>query len=464
MAKLWAGRFTEPTDATVEAFTASVDFDRRLYRQDVAGSVAHATMLAEVGVIDPGERDAIVEGLRGIESDIEAGRFEWSSSLEDVHMNIEAALTERIGDAGKKLHTGRSRNDQVATDLRLYARAETDAVIEALRRLRGVILDLAEREADTVMPGFTHLQSAQPITFGHHVLAWHAMLERDTERFADARRRINRLPLGAAALAGTSYPIDPRITARLLEFEGLCDNSVDAVSDRDFVLEFTAASAILMTHLSRMSEELVLWCSPLLGFVTLPDAFCTGSSIMPQKKNPDVPELVRGKAGRVIGALAGLLVLMKGQPLAYNRDNQEDKEPLFDAADTVRGCLAVFTGMVGGLVTNREALRAAAGRGHATATDLADYLVRGGMAFRDAHEAVGRAVGRAVETGRELEELDPEELRGLCGEAVGDEVRAALSLDGSVASRAHPGGTAPVRVREAIGAARARLAEVPPGR
>ena len=464
MAKLWAGRFTEPTDATVEAFTASVDFDRRLYRQDIAGSVAHATMLAEVGVLDRGERDAIVAGLRAIESEIESGRFEWSSSLEDVHMNVEAALTERIGEAGKKLHTGRSRNDQVATDLRLYARAETDAVIEALRRLRAAILDLAEREADTVMPGFTHLQSAQPITFGHHVLAWHAMLERDTERFADARRRINRLPLGAAALAGTSYPIDPRITARLLEFEALCDNSVDAVSDRDFVLEFTAAAAILMTHLSRMSEELVLWCSPLLGFVTLPDAFCTGSSIMPQKKNPDVPELVRGKTGRVIGALAGLLVLMKGQPLAYNRDNQEDKEPLFDAADTVRGCLAVFTEMIGGLETNRETLRAAAGRGHATATDLADYLVRAGMAFRDAHEAVGRAVEKAVATGRELAELGPEELRGLCGEAVRADVREALSLDGSVASRSHPGGTAPRRVREAVGAARARLAEAPSGR
>ena len=467
MAKLWGGRFTEPTDATVEAFTASVDFDRRLYRQDIAGSVAHATMLAEVGVLDGGERDAIVAGLRGIEGDIDAGRFEWSSSLEDVHMNIEAALTGRIGEAGKKLHTGRSRNDQVATDLRLYARSETDAVIGALRRLRGTILDLAEREADTVMPGFTHLQAAQPVTFGHHVLAWHAMLERDTERFADARCRINRLPLGAAALAGTSYPIDPRITARLLEFEGLCDNSMDAVSDRDFVLEFTAAAAILMTHLSRMSEELVQWCSPIFSFVTLPDAFCTGSSIMPQKKNPDVPELVRGKAGRVIGGLAGLLVLMKGQPLAYNRDNQEDKEPLFDAADTVRGCLAVFTGMLGGLETNRDALRAAAGRGHATATDLADYLVRGGMAFRDAHEAVGRAVGRAVETGRELEELDLEELRALCGEgaAVGDDVREVLSLDGSVASRAHPGGTAPARVREAIEAARARLAEAaPPGR
>ena len=464
MAKLWGGRFTEPTDTTVEAFTASVDFDRRLYRQDIAGSVAHATMLAEVGVLDVVERDAIVDGLRNIESDIDAGRFEWSTALEDVHMNIEAALTERIGEAGKKLHTGRSRNDQVATDLRLYVRGETDAVVDALRRLREALLDLAEREAETVMPGFTHLQSAQPITFGHHLLAWHAMLERDTARFADARRRINRLPLGAAALAGTSFPVDPLITARLLEFDGLCENSVDAVSDRDFVLEFTSAGAILMVHLSRMCEELVLWCSPLYGFVSLPDAFCTGSSIMPQKKNPDVPELVRGKTGRVVGSLVGLLTLMKAQPLAYNRDNQEDKESLFDAADTVRGCLAVFTEMIGGLEADRETLRAAAGRGHATATDLADYLVRAGMAFRDAHEAVGRAVRGAVETGRELEELDVAELRALCGDAVGADVRDVLSLDGSVASRAHPGGTAPVRVREAIGAARTRLADAPPGR
>ena len=464
MAKLWGGRFTEPTDTTVEAFTASVDFDRRLYRQDIAGSVAHATMLADVGVLDRSERDAIVVGLRGIESDIEAGRFEWSSVLEDVHMNIEAALTERIGEAGKKLHTGRSRNDQVATDLRLYVRGETDAVVVALCRLREVLLDLAEREAETVMPGFTHLQAAQPITFGHHVLAWYAMLERDTARFADARRRINRLPLGAAALAGTSFPIDPRITARLLDFDGLCENSLDAVSDRDFVLEFASAAAILMVHLSRMCEELVLWCSPLFGFVSLPDAFCTGSSIMPQKKNPDVPELVRGKTGRVVGSLMGLLTVMKAQPLAYNRDNQEDKESLFDAVDTVRGCLAVFTEMIGGLEADREALRAAAGRGHATATDLADYLVRVGMAFRDAHEAVGRAVREAVETGRELEELDVEELRALCGDAIGADVRDVLSLDGSVASRAHPGGTAPVRVREAIGAARTRLAGTPHGR
>ena len=454
---MWAGRFTEPTDASVEAFTASVDFDRRLYRQDVAGSVAHAAMLAEVGVIDEAEREAIAAGLRGIEADIEAGRFEWSSSLEDVHMNIEAALTERIGEAGKKLHTGRSRNDQVATDLRLYVREQTDAIVEALRRLRGAVLDLAEREADTVMPGFTHLQAAQPITFGHHVLAWHAMLERDTGRFADARRRLNRLPLGAAALAGTSFPIDPWITARRLGFDGPCENSVDAVSDRDFALELTSAAAILMTHLSRMSEELVLWCSPRFGFVSLPDAFCTGSSIMPQKKNPDVPELVRGKAGRVIGSLVGLFTLMKGQPLAYNRDNQEDKEPLFDTVDTVRASVAVFTGMLGGLEVDRAALRDAAGQGHATATDLADYLVRRGVPFRDAHEAAGRTVRCAVESGRELADLDPEELRGICGAVVRDDVRDVLSLDGSVAARAHPGGTAPVRVREAVRAARMRL-------
>ena len=454
---MWAGRFTEPTDASVEAFTASVDFDRRLYRQDIAGSVAHAAGLAAAGVIEEAEREAIVAGLRGIEADIEAGRFEWSSALEDVHMNIEAALTERIGEAGKKLHTGRSRNDQVATDLRLYVRAETDAIVEALRRLRGVVIDLAEREADTVMPGFTHLQAAQPITFGHHVLAWQAMLERDAGRFADARRRLNRLPLGAAALAGTSFPIDPRTTARRLGFDGPCDNSVDAVSDRDFALEFTAAAAILMTHLSRMSEELVLWCSPRFGFVSLPDAFCTGSSIMPQKKNPDVPELVRGKAGRVIGSLVGLLALMKGQPLAYNRDNQEDKEPLFDTVDTVRASLAVFTGMLAGLEVDRAALRAAAGQGHATATDLADYLVRRGVPFRDAHEAAGRTVRHAVESGRGLEELDPAELRAVCGEAVESDVRDVLSLDGSVAARAQPGGAAPARVREAVRAARARL-------
>lgn len=457
MTKLWAGRFTEPTDASVEAFTASVGFDRRLYRQDIAGSVAHATMLAEVGVLQPAERDAIVAGLRGIEADIEAGRFEWSPALEDVHMNVEAALTERIGEAGKKLHTGRSRNDQVATDLRLYVREETDAAIAGLRRLRGAMLDLAEREADTVMPGFTHLQAAQPITFGHHVLAWHAMLERDTGRFADARRRSNRMPLGAAALAGTSFPVDPRITARLLGFDAPCENSLDAVSDRDFALEFAAAAAVLMIHLSRMSEELVLWCSPRFGFVTLPDAFCTGSSIMPQKKNPDVPELVRGKAGRVIGSLVGLLALMKAQPLAYNRDNQEDKEPLFDTVDTLRACLAVFADMLTGLEVDRAALRAAAGQGNATATDLADYLVRRGIPFRDAHEAVGRAVRRAEETGRQLEDLDAGELRAICGAAVRDDVREAVSLDGSVAARAHPGGTAPARVREAAQAARARL-------
>ncbi len=457
MEKLWAGRFTGPTDAFVEAFTASVDFDRRLYRQDIQGSIAHATMLAEAGVLEAAERDAIVTGLRAIEADIEAGRFEWSRSLEDVHMNIEAALTARIGEAGKKLHTARSRNDQVATDLRLYVRAEADAAAAGLRALRGALIDLAEREAGAVMPGFTHLQPAQPVTFGHHMLAWQAMLERDAERFAAARRRANRMPLGAAALAGTSFPIDPRITCELLGFDAPCENSLDAVSDRDFVLDFTAAAAVLMVHLSRMAEELVLWCSPRFGFVALPDAFCTGSSIMPQKKNPDVPELVRGKAGRVIGSLTGLLVLMKGQPLAYNRDNQEDKEALFDAADTVRGCLRAFAGVLAGLEADREAMRRAAGEGHPTATDLADYLVRRGVAFRDAHAAAGRAVRRAVDTGRALEALELEELREICGEAAGADVREALSLDGSVAARAHPGGTAPERVREAARAARVRL-------
>lgn len=454
--KLWGGRFTEPTDAAVEAFTASVDFDRRLYRQDIAGSIAHATMLAEVGVLERAERDAIVEGLRAIEADIEAGRFVWSAAREDVHMNIEAALTERIGEAGKKLHTARSRNDQVATDLRLYVREETDAALAGLRRLRAALLTVAEREADAVMPGFTHLQPAQPVTFGHHMLAWHAMLERDTERFRDARGRVNRMPLGAAALAGTSFPIDPTITAELLGFDGLCENSLDAVSDRDFALDFTSAGAIAMTHLSRMSEELVLWCSPRFGFVHLPDAFCTGSSIMPQKKNPDVAELVRGKSGRAVGSLMTLLMLMKGQPLAYNRDNQEDKEPLFDAADTVRGCLTVFAGLVEGLQVNRAALEAAAGEGHVTATDLAEHLVRAGVPFRDAHEVVGRAVRRAVESGRELAELETEELREF-SERLGEEAREVLSLGGSVAARDHPGGTAPRRVREAAAAARARL-------
>ena len=455
-AKLWAGRFTEPTDALVERFTESVSFDRRLAKHDVRGSIAHATMLAEVGVLSEADRDSIVEGLGGILADIEAGAFEWRTSLEDVHMNIESVLTDRIGDAGKRLHTGRSRNDQVATGVRLLVREALDDIVAAIRSLQGAILAIAEREADTVLPGFTHLQPAQPVTFGHHMLAWFEMLARDAERFAECRARVNRMPLGAAALAGTPYPIDRAVTARLLGFEGPCENSLDAVSDRDFAIEFVSDCALAMMHLSRMSEELVLWVSAPFSFVGLGDAYCTGSSIMPQKKNPDVPELVRGKSARVIGHLNALLVLMKGQPLAYNRDNQEDKEPLFDTIDTVTDCLRVFAGMLGTLECRRERMREAARLGCMTATDLADYLVRRGVPFRDAHEAVGRAVRSAAETGRDLAEMTLEELRTFSPVIDGD-VFDVLTLEGSVAARNHPGGTAPARVRAAIARARERL-------
>ena len=455
-AKPWAGRFTEPTDALVERFTESVSFDRRLAKHDIRGSVAHATMLAEVGVLTTEDRDAIVAGLEGILADIEAGVFEWRTALEDVHMNIESVLTERIGDAGKRLHTGRSRNDQVATDVRLYVREALDDIAVAIRSLQAVILDIAEREAETVLPGFTHLQPAQPITFGHHVLAWFEMLERDAERFAECRGRVNRMPLGAAALAGTPYPIDRAMTARLLGFDGICENSLDAVSDRDFAIEFTSHCALAMVHLSRMSEELVLWVSAPFEFVELGDAYCTGSSIMPQKKNPDVPELVRGKSARVIGHLDALLVLMKGQPLAYNRDNQEDKEPLFDTVDTVTDCLRVFAGMLGTLECRRERMREAARLGYTTATDLADYLVRKAVPFRDAHEAVGRAVRDAVETGRDLSEMTLDELREF-SPAIESDVFEVLTLEGSVAARNHAGGTAPARVRGAIARAKARI-------
>ncbi len=454
-ARLWAGRFTEPTDALVERFTESVSFDRRLAKHDIRGSIAHAAMLAEVGVLSVEDRDAIVAGLEGILADIEAGAFEWRTSLEDVHMNIESVLTERVGVAGKRLHTGRSRNDQVATAVRLWLRDALDDIAGAVRALQGVILSLAEREADTVLPGFTHLQPAQPVTFGHHMLAWFEMLARDAERFAECRARVNRMPLGAAALAGTPYPIDRGMTARLLGFEALCGNSLDAVSDRDFAVEFASGCALAMVHLSRMSEELVLWMSAPFGFVELGDAWCTGSSIMPQKKNPDVAELVRGKSARVIGHLNALLVLMKGQPLAYNRDNQEDKEPLFDTADTVTDCLRAFAGMLGTLECRRERMREAARLGHTTATDLADYLVRRAVPFRDAHEAVGRAVRAAVETGRELSELTLDELRAF-SPVIEDDVFEVLTLDGSVAARSHPGGTAPGQVRAAITRARER--------
>ena len=453
---LWTGRFTEATDHFVEAFTASEHFDRRLYRQDLQGSRAHARMLQAAGVLAQAELSAILEGLDAIEAEIEAGSFPWTPALEDVHMNIEKRLTERIGEAGKKLHTGRSRNDQVATDVRLWLREAIDAATAQLRRFQAGLVALAEREADTVMPGFTHLQVAQPVTFGHHMLAWYEMLVRDEERLADCRRRANVMPLGAAALAGTTFPLDRNLTCAELGFERPSANSLDAVSDRDFAIEFTAAAALAMTHLSRMAEELVLWTSPAFGFVDLPDRFCTGSSIMPQKKNPDVAELVRGRAARVQGRHLTLLTLMKGQPLAYNRDNQEDKEPLFDAADTLIGCLRAFADMVPALTVNRDRTREAARQGFATATDLADYLVRRGVAFRDAHEIVGRAVRFGVEQGRDLAEMSLEELRGFSA-AIGEDVFEVLTLEGSVAARDHLGGTAPAQVRAQVAAARERL-------
>ncbi|EIC20709.1 argininosuccinate lyase [Thiorhodovibrio frisius] len=455
--KPWAGRFNEPTDVFVEAFTASVGFDRRLYRQDIQGSQAHARMLARQGILSDSECDAIVAGLERIKTRIEQNKFSWSVPLEDVHMNIEAALTAEIGDAGKRLHTGRSRNDQVATDIRLWLREEVDEISRAIRRLQQVLVDLAEREAATILPGFTHLQAAQPVTFGHHMMAWYEMLERDVERLRDARRRINLMPLGAAALAGTTYPIDRDYSARLLGFDRPAANSLDAVSDRDFAIEFSAAAAILSMHLSRFSEELIIWSSAQFGFITLSDAFCTGSSIMPQKKNPDVPELLRGKSARVFGHLIALLTLMKAQPLAYNKDNQEDKEPLFDIVDTLRGGLKVFADMMGALSCNHARMRTAALQGFTTATDLADYLVRKGVAFRDAHEIVGRAVALGVERGRDLADLSLEELRGFSA-AIDEDVFDILTLEGSVAARDHFGGTAPNQVRAAVARAREALA------
>jgi argininosuccinate lyase len=455
--KPWGGRFTESTDAFVEAFTASVGFDRRLYRYDIAGSRAHARMLARVGVITEADCDAILGGLDRIERDIEQGDFNWSVSLEDVHMNIEARLTALVGEAGKKLHTGRSRNDQVATDLRLYLRDQIKAACEELLRLQQGLLALADREADTVMPGFTHLQVAMPVTFGHHMLAWFENLQRDRERLLDCLKRVNVMPLGAAALAGTSFPIDRHYTAQLLGFDAPAENSLDAVSDRDFVIEFCSCAALVLVHLSRFSEELILWASAQFNFIDLPDRFCTGSSIMPQKKNPDVPELVRGKSGRVVGHLVGLLMLMKGQPLAYNKDNQEDKEPLFDTVDTLLGSLRAFADMVPALQVKSDKMRAAAASGYSTATDLADYLVRRGVAFRDAHEVVGTAVRLGIESGRDLSEMSLAELQAL-SPVIEADVFDVLTLDGSVAARDHFGGTAPRQVRAAIARARQRLA------
>ncbi len=451
--RMWGGRFNQPTDEFVQRFTASVAFDRRLAAADIAGSLAHAAMIARIGVLSADELAAIEKGLDQIRSEIDGGSFEWSDALEDVHMNIEARLTALIGDAGKKLHTGRSRNDQVATDIRIYLRDEIADCRAGIRALQAGLLDLAEREADTIMPGFTHLQVAQPVTFGHHLLAWFEMLERDHSRFGDCARRLNQMPLGAAALAGTSYPIDRDFTASRLGFDAPCRNSIDAVSDRDFAIEFCAAAAICMTHLSRMAEELVLWSSAQFDFVRLPDRYCTGSSIMPQKKNPDVPELVRGKSGRVNGHLVSLLTLMKSQPLAYNKDNQEDKEPLFDTLDTLKGSLRAFADMAPAIEANRERMRAAARDGYATATDLADYLVKKGLPFRDAHEAVGGAVAYAIEQRKDLSELGLEELRQF-DKRIDEDVFDVLSLDGSVGARDHFGGTAPAQVRKQVKAAR----------
>ncbi len=454
--KLWAGRFTEPTDAFVEAFTASVEFDQKMYKQDIAGSIAHARMLTRIGVLSDSERDAIIGGLKTIEKEIESGEFNWSVALEDVHMNIEARLTDKIGIAGKKLHTGRSRNDQVATDMRLYLRDAIDQIAIEIQRLQNALLDLATKEVATVMPGFTHLQVAQPVTFGHHMMAWFEMLSRDYDRLQDCRKRVNVMPLGSAALAGTSYPIDRAYTAELLGFDAPTENSLDSVSDRDFIIEFNAAAALLMTHLSRFSEELIIWSSAQFGFVELSDSFCTGSSIMPQKKNPDVPELVRGKAGRVIGNLVSLLTLMKAQPLAYNKDNQEDKEPLFDTIDTLRGSLKVFADMIPAIAINRDNMAKAAFQGFSTATDLADYLVRKGVAFRDAHEVVGKAVRLGVEQSKDLSEMTLDELRTF-SDAIENDVFDVLTLEGSLAARDHLGGTAPNQVRAAINRARARM-------
>ncbi|MBI5752921.1 MAG: argininosuccinate lyase [Hydrogenophilales bacterium] len=452
----WSGRFSEPVDELVKRFTASVAFDQRLALFDIQGSLAHAQMLSEAGLLSQDDLANIRLGMERIRGEIESGKFHWSDDLEDVHMNIERRLTDLAGDAGKRLHTARSRNDQVATDIRLYLRDAIDRLQDRIRAFQLALLDLAETHAATVMPGFTHLQVAQPVTFGHHLMAYFEMLKRDAGRLADARKRVNQLPLGSAALAGASYPIQRERVAALLGFDGVCENSLDAVSDRDFAIETSHACALIMIHLSRFSEELILWMSPRYGFIRLADRFCTGSSIMPQKRNPDVPELVRGKTGRVIGHLMGLFTLMKGQPLAYNKDNQEDKEPLFDTVDTVLDSLTLYAGMMGGLTVNAEAMRAAAREGYSTATDLADYLVKKGLPFRDAHEAVARAVRHAEEQHCDLADLPLETLKQFSNLA-GPDIFEVLTLEGSLASRGHIGGTAPMAVRAAIQRAREAL-------
>lgn len=446
-AQAWSARFSEPVSDLVKRYTASVDFDKRLARFDIQGSLAHADMLAHVGVISAQDLADIQKGMQQILAEIEQGQFEWLLDLEDVHLNIEKRLVELIGDAGKRLHTGRSRNDQVATDIRLWLREEIDISSQLLVQLRQALATVALEHHDTIMPGFTHLQVAQPVTFGHHLLAYAEMFARDAQRLQDCRKRVNQLPLGAAALAGTSYPIDRERVANTLQFEGVCRNSLDAVSDRDFAIEFCAVVSLVMTHISRLSEELILWMSPRVGFIELADRFCTGSSIMPQKKNPDVPELARGKTGRVNGNLIGLLTLMKGQPLAYNKDNQEDKEGLFDSADTLRDTLTIFADMVGGIKVKPENMRAAALQGFSTATDLADYLVKKGLPFRDAHETVALAVRKCEESGCDLADLSLEQLQEF-NASIEEDVFEVLTLEGSVSSRNHIGGTAPARVKE----------------
>jgi argininosuccinate lyase len=449
----WSGRFNEPVAELVKRFTASVDFDKRLALFDIQGSLAHAQMLATCNIINSQDLQDIQRGLAQINDEILSGDFVWQLDLEDVHLNIEKRLTTLVGDAGKRLHTGRSRNDQVATDIRLYLRSSIDDIIVLLKGLQTALLDLAQHHTHTIMPGFTHLQVAQPVSFAHHLMAYFEMCQRDAGRFGDARRRVNHLPLGAAALAGTSYPIKREMVAELLGFEAVCQNSLDAVSDRDFAIEFTAAAALTMTHLSRLSEELILWMNPRFGFIDIADRFCTGSSIMPQKKNPDVPELVRGKTGRVNGHLVALLTLMKGQPLAYNKDNQEDKEPLFDTVDTLTQTLRIYADMMGGISVKPEAMRRAALQGYATATDLADYLVKKGLPFRDAHEAVALAVRFAEQRGVDLAELKLEELQQFSN-LIGADVYGVLTLEGSLAARNHTGGTAPQQVEAAIARAR----------
>ena len=454
--KLWGGRFSLPTHALMEQFSQSVTFDNRLFKQDIAGSIAHARMLSENGVLTDQEFKDIESGLIEIRQQIEKGEFQWSHAMEDVHMNIESALTRKIGEAGKKLHTGRSRNDQVATDVRLYLRDELDAICSLLTSVQYALVDLAATETDSIMPGYTHMQSAQPVTFGHHILAWNEMFQRDYSRMIDCRKRINVSPLGSAALAGTSYPIDREMTATELGFDSVSVNSLDAVSDRDFVIEFNAVAAMVMMHLSRIAEELVLWSSPAFDFVDLGDQFCTGSSIMPQKKNPDVAEITRGKSGRVTGNLMSLLMIMKGQPLTYNRDNQEDKEPLFDTVDTLQLTLQIFAAMVPTIKVKREKMYQAAAAGYSTATDLADYLVRKSLPFRDAHEVVGKVVAYAVENQLDLPEIPLQQLQEF-SEHIDADVYDVLKLEGSVASRDHIGGTSPVRVQAAAENARKLL-------